>query len=435
MNAYLLVVLILALIGLGWIAARYYGLRQRIDAFTHIVRRATEKGQPSNSLPQDQSNLDELSNAVRLLAEAMERRIVDVERERLKLATVLERMTDGVLIADGEGRIEFANPAAKSLFNVSDATGRTVTEVLRHHQLVETWQRSQKMGQAQEESLELTSRGKFVQLIVLPDRQNGGSLLLVQDLTRVRRLETVRHDFISNVSHELRTPLASLKALTETLRDGALKDPKAAPRFLGRIETEVDALTQMAQELLDLTRIESGQERLTLKPVDPVKILTSSAERMQAQVERAGLKLMIDVAGDEKMVKADAMRLEQVLVNLIHNAVKFTNPGGLVHLSTQNDGSTVRFAVRDTGIGIPEEDLERIFERFYKTDRSRSGGGTGLGLSIARHIVEAHGGKFWVESVEGQGSTFFFNIPHFLTPKNANLDWMLKPGNQYSGEG
>ncbi len=283
--------------------------------------------------------------------------------------------------------------------------------MLRQYQLVEAWQRSRRTGEAQEESVELPARRRFLQLVVLPDRQTGGSLLLVQDLTRVRRLETVRRDFISNVSHELRTPLASLKALTETLRDGALEDPKAAQRFLGRIETEVDALTQMATELLELSRIESGQVPLELKAVPAAALLLSATERMRAQAERAGLVLRLDTAQDMTEVKADPPRLEQVLVNLIHNAVKFTGPGGEVVLSAQTEAGFVRFSVRDTGVGIPADDLERIFERFYKADRARSGGGTGLGLSISRHLVEAHGGRIWAESTEGQGSTFYFTIP------------------------
>jgi two-component system phosphate regulon sensor histidine kinase PhoR len=334
-----------------------------------------------------------------------------VDAERARLAAVLDRMTDGVLIADSSGQIQFANPAIEHLFDTNQAVGRRVVEVLRQHQLVEAWQRSRESGEAQEESVEIPARRRFLQLVVLPDRQTSGSLLLVQDLTRVRRLETVRRDFISNVSHELRTPLASLKALTETLRDGALEDPKAAHRFLGRIETEVDALTQMATELLELSRIESGQVPLQRKAVPAAALLLSAADRMRAQVERAGLVLRLDTAQDMTEVSADPPRMEQVLVNLIHNAVKFTPPGGEVLLAAQTEADFVRFSVRDTGVGIPPDDLERIFERFYKADRARSGGGTGLGLSISRHLVEAHGGRIWAESNEGDGSTFYFTIP------------------------
>ncbi len=173
----------------------------------------------------------------------------------------------------------------------------------------------------------------------------------------------------------------------------------------------MDALTQMATELLELSRIESGQVPLERKAVPAVALLLSAAERMRAQVERAGLVLRIESAQDVPEVLADPPRLEQVLVNLIHNAVKFTRPGGEVVLAAQTDSDFVRFSVCDSGVGIPAEDLERIFERFYKADRARSSGGTGLGLSISRHLVEAHGGRIWVESTEGQGSTFYFTIP------------------------
>jgi two-component system phosphate regulon sensor histidine kinase PhoR len=286
-----------------------------------------------------------------------------------------------------------------------------VVEILRQYQLVEAWRRCQQGRELQTESVELPNRRQFLQLVAIPDQDTGGSLLLVQDLTRVRRLETIRRDFVSNLSHELRTPLASLKALTETLREGALEDPQAATRFLKRIETEVDALTQMAGELLELTRIESGQLQFEFKPVQAASLLLSSAERMKAQAERAGVVLRLGNYQDKTEVRADPTRLEQVLVNLIHNAIKFTNSGGEVVLSAQRETEYVCFSVQDTGAGIPAEDLERIFERFYKVDHARSSGGTGLGLSIARHIVEAHGGKIWAESVEGRGSIFYFTVP------------------------
>jgi two-component system phosphate regulon sensor histidine kinase PhoR len=411
MNWTLGILLVLLVATAAWLGWRYFRLRRRLDAYAHTIRRATDEGLALTDLPEDEKGLESLSNAVKTLVEAERMQALDLDAERARLAAVLEQMTDGVFIADAEGRIQFANPAAKKLFEAPNAVGHTVAEVIRQHQLVQAWHRGRETGETQEESVELPTRHQFLQLVVLPDRSTGGSLLLVQNLTRVRRLETVRRDFISNVSHELRTPLASLKALTETLRDGALEDPNAARRFLGRIETEVDALTQMAQELLELTRIESDQMPLELKAVAPSKLLASAADRMRAQAERAGLILRVEIPADVPEVRTDAQRLEQVLVNLIHNAVKFTRPGGEVVLSAHAEGNFVRFAVQDTGTGIPEDDLERIFERFYKADRARSGGGTGLGLSIARHIVEAHGGKIWVESVEGRGSTFYFTIP------------------------
>lgn len=227
----------------------------------------------------------------------------------------------------------------------------------------------------------------------------------------MKKLETVRQDFISNISHELRTPLASLKALTETLRDGALEDPPAAKRFLEHMEIEVDALSQIVSELLELSRIESGRVPLKLERVIPAALVQSVMERMRMQTERAGLSLTSDVTEGLPLVMVDPPRMEQVLTNLLHNAIKFTPKGGSILISAKQEGSQVVFSVKDTGIGIPTIDLTRIFERFYKTDRARSGGGAGLGLAIARHLVEAHGGKIWVESVEGEGSTFSLTIP------------------------
>jgi two-component system phosphate regulon sensor histidine kinase PhoR len=405
MNSFFVAIIILITIVAAWYAQRYYKLRRDVNEFAKSIRRNREE-----SLTEIRG-LENLSSAVSALVAAFDLRLSTLDSERARLAAVLEQMTDGVLIADEHGMIRFANPAAGKLFQTSDPIHRSVAEVVRHHQLVEAWRRCQRTGETQSESVEVPIRRQYLQLVVIPDRHANGSLLLAQDLTRVRRLETVRRDFISNISHELRTPLASLKALVETLQNGALSDPEAGARFLGRIHTEVDALTQMAQELLDLSRIESGQVELTLTPVPPKQLLVSAADRMKLQAERAGLKLSVMCHENIPNIRADKVRLEQVLVNLIHNAVKFTKPGGEIILEAEATVGGVRCAVRDSGVGIPAESLSRIFERFYRVDRSRAGSGTGLGLSISKHIVEAHGGKIWAESEEGRGSVFYFEIP------------------------
>jgi Signal transduction histidine kinase len=416
MTWFLPVVIVILLIALGEVAWRLIHLHGKLGRFTGTIRKVAEGDRPVTDLPKDEPGLEELSNAIMLLAGSEREQTLKVETERARLAAVLERMTDGVLIANADGRIQYSNPAAARLFESPEPTGRTVAEVLRHYQLVEAWRRCQLGRELQNESVELPNRHLFLQLVAIPDQDTGGSLLLVQDLTRVRKLETVRRDFVSNLSHELRTPLASLKALTETLRGGAMEDPKAATHFLESIETEVDAMTQMAGELLELTRIESGQLPMEFKPVPAFDLLQTASERMRAQADRAGLTLRLEKGRDNPEVRADSPRLEQVLVNLIHNAVKFTSPGGEVVLSARTETGFVRFSVKDSGVGIPADDLERIFERFYKADRARSSGGTGLGLSIARHIVEAHGGKIWAESVEGRGSTFHFTVPVAASP-------------------
>jgi two-component system, OmpR family, phosphate regulon sensor histidine kinase PhoR len=404
--ANLLIIFVVILLALTtWLTWRYISLRRSLDGYARIIRLQTQP------LPTDVKELENLSNSVAFLGATFSAQRSELEAERVRLATVLDQLTDGVLIADSHGLIRFANPAAHRLFENTNPINRSVAEIIRNHQLIEAWRRCQQTGELQSESVELPARRQFLQLIVIPDAHAGGSLLLVQDLTRVRRLETVRRDFISNVSHELRTPLASLKALTETLQSGALADPEVAPRFLGRISTEVDALTQMAQELLDLSRIESGQVTLEFTSLSPKQLLLTAADRMKMQAERAHLNLHVECSEDLPNVLADKSRLEQVLVNLIHNAVKFTKPGGEVVLLAEAVDGGVRFAVKDTGVGIPVDDIPRIFERFYRVDKSRAGGGTGLGLSIVKHIMEGHKGKVWAESEEGRGSTIYFVIP------------------------
>jgi len=400
---YLPVLTIIVTIIAAWYAWHYYKLRHELDEYASRVRK--------QNINTEIKELESLSGSLASLISTFNLQHSNLDEERARLATVLEQMTDGVLIADSQGIIQFANPAAGKLFQTSNPIHRSLTEVIRNHQLVEAWRRSQQTRELQSETVEVPTRHQFLQLVVIPDSHSTGSLLLVQDLTRVRRLETVRRDFISNLSHELRTPLASLNALAETLQDGALDDPPAARRFVDQIQIEVDALTQMVTELLELSRIESGRLALDLKPASAFDLLDSASRRMQVQAERAGLSLRVECAADLPKIKIDSQRLEQVLVNLIHNAVKFTRPGGEVVLGAESVIGEVRFAVRDTGIGIPAEDVTRIFERFYRVDKSRTGSGTGLGLSIAKHIVEAHNGKIWAESVEGRGSTFYFSIP------------------------
>ena len=405
----LLTVLLLALLWMTW---RYFALRRRAESYARAIHRAAIGELSPRELPTDLEHLEALSSAIHALLSTFDLRLSTLEAERARLEATLTQMTDGVLIADDQGRIQMANPAAEKLFGEGqNLTGKSVSLALRQHQLIETWRKCQQSGEVQSESVELPASHQFLQLVAIPDQHAGGAILLVQDLTRLRRLETVRRDFISNVSHELRTPLASLKALTETLQEGALDDPPAAQRFLGRIQTEVDALTQMASELLELSRIESGQVPLTFQRTSPGRLLRASVERMKAQADRAEIRLRVEVPENLPEIQADPVRLEQVLVNLIHNALKFSPVNGEITLTVTPAGQMVRFAVQDTGIGIPADDLPRIFERFYRVDRSRTGGGTGLGLSIAKHLVEAHGGKIWAESREGEGSTFYFSIP------------------------
>lgn len=341
--------------------------------------------------------------------------IAVMQEDRNKTDAILSNMKDGVILVNEQGIVTQLNQAAQRMFDIdlNSADGGSLTEVVRHHQVIDLWKRCQEHRDTQSALLQLSLDQEIIQATASPVEENlpGDVLLLFQDLTLVNKLQTVRQDFISNVSHELRTPLASLKVLAETLLDGAINDPKASDHFLAQMDGEIDNLTQIVQELLELSKIESGRVPLTLQPVSPIDLVAPSIERMRLQAERAGISLINNLTDDLEHVNADSNRIQQVLVNLLHNAIKFTNPGGSVTVNAEDDKKFIVFSVADTGLGIAEEDQLRIFERFYKTDRSRASSGTGLGLSIARHLIEGHGGRIWVKSQIGTGSTFFFTLP------------------------
>lgn len=410
------------LLGISLLAAVLAGLLAVwIASFTsrpvEQLTRAAEKMSAGNlQIFPVNSTVDEVGQLIKAfnhMAHKIRQQVDDLQEERGKLAAVLDHMNDGILIVDAEGSIQLLNPAAAKMFavNLQDVAGRSLPEALRIHQPYDLWQQSLKTHEIQQARFEyLKQLMLLASAIPLGQSLPGHTLLLFQDITRQNQVEAMRRDFISNVSHELRTPLTALKALTETLRDGALDDPPAAQRFLERMETEVDALNLMVMELLELSRIESGRVPLNLQPTRPLEIIQAAQERLSLQAGRADLHLALECPPDLPSVQADAVRIQQVLVNLLHNAIKFTPAGGRITMGAAAQGHTVVFHVRDTGIGIAAKDIPRIFERFYKIDRARSGGGTGLGLAIARHMVEAHGGKIWVESQPDQGSTFYFTL-------------------------
>ena len=355
----------------------------------------------------------DLARAFNRMAAKLKEAMALVTAERDRMAIVLESMSDAIFVVDGEGRVTMTNKSAEKVLQVprDKSSGRHFIEVVRDHEIDALLQQCLKTRTQQTGVIELRSKRQLLGVIATPFQEDSGCLLLIQDLTELRRVETVRRDFIANLSHELRTPIASIKALGETLHDGAVEQPSVARDFLEKINLEVDRLAQMVQEMGELSRIESGEAPLQKTPVNVAEVVDRAAGRLKAQADRAGLRLETQVATDLPRVPADEARIEQVLVNLIHNAIKFTPSGGRITVSAKADGGNLVVAVSDTGVGISEDDLPRVFERFYKADRARAGGGTGLGLAIARHVVEAHGGRIRVESVEGRGATFSFALP------------------------
>lgn len=330
----------------------------------------------------------------------------------------LLRLTDqaglGLLRVDDRMLVASANQAAHELLGrrSSRLEGRSVMEAFVDHRVEELIRDA---GRGESGSRE-ASVGAQRQLVIRAcPAPAGGAWVSLEDVTELRRLQRIRTEFIDNLSHELRTPLTTVRLLTEMLAD-ELADADVPPRVRERVATidvETGHLVQMVNELLDLSRIEQAGSHLAMDDVAVGELVTRALDRLRTFAERQGVTLHSDLPADLPAVRGDEERLGQVLVNLLHNAVKFSPEGRAVTVSAMPEQGAVVVSVIDQGVGIPVEDQARIFERFYKVDRARRRGmgGTGLGLAIARHIVEAHGGHLWVASEEGRGSTFSFRLP------------------------
>jgi two-component system phosphate regulon sensor histidine kinase PhoR len=360
---------------------------------------------------------DEIEGRIR----AMTARLDTLEWQTSQLLRDVSVLADlsgvGVVRLDDDARVDFANLTAHVLLDRAPASmiGQTAIEAFIDRRIEEIADTARATGFGSGE-LHVRDPGGPTYAVRARRSATSGVWLVLQDVSELRMLQRIRTEFIENLSHELRTPLSTVSLLTETLaREADGVSPPIPARMrdrIGKIEVETGHLVQMVIELLDLTRIESGGPILLLADVDLARLAASSVERLRLFADRQGVSLRVDAQPGVPRVRGDEERLGQVLVNLLHNAVKFSPGGGEVIVRVRSDGDEVVVSVADHGIGIPPAAQARIFERFYKVDRARvRGGGTGLGLSIARHVVEGHNGRIWVESEEGVGSTFSFAVP------------------------
>jgi two-component system phosphate regulon sensor histidine kinase PhoR len=354
-----------------------------------------------------------LGHAFNDMSQHLKTTMASIEEGRSNLAAVLTNLTDGVLMTDSEERIILANPAAERLFNFKEtnAIGHTLIETVHDYEIADLVKKC--LSSNHEQTLQLESAGRFLRVIavpIAPDRSLA-TLVLFQDLTELRNLQTMRRELIGNISHDLRTPIAGIKAMVETLKDSALNDKEAAANFLTRIDDEVDRLTQMVAELTELSHIETGRAELRKVPININLLIEEVVAQMNPLAANRPVTIFTDLKINPPIIKVDRDRIRQTLINLVHNAIKFNKPGGEIIISTVYDTESITVSVSDTGTGISQEDLPHIFERFYKADKARSHGGSGLGLAIAKHTIQAHGGTIAVKSEEGKGSIFSFNLP------------------------
>lgn len=386
-------------------------LRSLTNAASYLARGDLDHRVPLGSVPETR----ELAEALNAMTANLKRILTDFSNEHDKLSAVLATMTDGVVLLDGEARISLVNPAAQDLLGLSAVRqeGERFIEMVRDHEINGLVSRCQETRNPQHVELRLAQGQRYLSVIAIPLalQREEGVLLTLHDLTQAHRVETTRREFVANVSHELRTPLASIKASAETLVGGASDDPVASREFLDRIVINVDRMSRLVEELLDLSRLESGEASLNLSSIDIYQPIREVVELYQERAQAQGVVLNVDEALQLPAAVADVARLQQVLSNLVENAVKFTPVGGRVSISARSRDGWLEVSVIDTGIGMAPEHLPHAFERFYKVDRSTNQEGTGLGLAIAKHIVQAHGGRIWAESRVGEGSIFTFTIP------------------------
>jgi two-component system phosphate regulon sensor histidine kinase PhoR len=363
----------------------------------------------------------ELGQALNRLAAALDEKVQTLETQRAEVSAILERMVEGVVALDGRGRVLLLNSGARAMFGLGaePVEGRPFVEVIRQKALIDLVEacRSGAPREGCQREIELgppVDRILRAHAVAVPFARDGmGTMLVLHDVTELRRLERVRAEFVANVSHELRTPLTAIKGYLETLLDGALDEPAHARRFLETTHRHADRLGRLVDDLLQLSDVETGRVTLRLEPVALHEVVAVVTGMFEGQARQRGLTLESDVSPG-LVVQADRDRLVQILVNLVDNAVKYTPGRGRVAIgAARAAGGLVAIDVTDTGIGIPSTELPRITERFYRVDKARSRdlGGTGLGLAIVKHLVQAHGGTLRVESDLGKGTTIRVTLP------------------------
>lgn len=331
------------------------------------------------------------------------------------LEAIAREMQTGVLVLDSRGCVLYANPFFLKSFPVPDgAEGLFIGVIVTNPLLLKTIEGFTQKARSSSESIEIIEGAQFfsVRLVPLIDEGGFSLLLFLRDITEEKKVETIKKDFVANVSHELRTPLASIKGYSETLLDGAMDDKATTMDFLRVIDRHATRMARLIDDLLILSRLESHQMTIVSEPLDLRELVISTAKGFEKQAQDKGVGLTVDLPEGLPKVLGDKDRLEQVVVNLLDNAIKYTPSGGVVKVGARPDGPEVVVDIADTGLGIPPEDISRIFERFYRVDKARSRdlGGTGLGLAIVKHIIQGHNGRLNVKSAPGKGSTFSFSV-------------------------
>ena len=417
--------LIAAGFAFAWIGWRSFARHGLLLSLSESVARVADGQLVRTPARQAQGAVGELARSI----EAASVRVAERDRRLLsdlrQMRVVLDGMADAVIAVDSRGRLTFANATANRLFALdSQSIQRLIVELIRVPKIQDAVESSLAAGGPYRGEIAVTNLdtlGRVTERVFeahgssLPGEAPTGIVLVLHDVTELRRLERTRRDFVANASHELKTPLSSIKAYTETLLDWGLEDPEINVRFLTRINEQADRLHQLILDMLSLARLDSSDSGWVRSPLAVVPAVEAYVESHRARAETKGLAIEFRTSdiGESEAIWGDEEALRQILDNLVDNAIKYTHDGGRVEVACRLDGDEIRIDVTDTGIGIPREELPRVFERFYRVDKARSRelGGTGLGLAIVKHLTQALEGRVEVESRLGRGSTFTVHLP------------------------
>lgn len=389
-----------------------------INKIIHISRKFSSGDFSHKILLDSKDEIGELADTLNMMADSLEDKIKKVEIKNQQLKAILESMVEGIIVTEKSGHIISLNPTVEKIFNISeqDAEGKLFLEIIRNNDIADIINYVLENGKFKSCELSLVWPVQRIFEInatpIFEKNSVSGCLLVIHDITQIRRLETMRKDFVANVSHELKTPLTSIKGFVETLLEGALEDKENSRHFLQIIQDHANQLDNLVSDLLDLSHLESQEIKLETQSFDLKGLTDDILAGFKSQLKRKSIKAENILSGG-LIVKADKNKIGQVLTNLIDNAIKFNQEKGSVKIYSQDLDDKIKIFVEDSGIGVPEKDIPRIFERFYRVNKARSRelGGTGLGLSIVKHTIELHGGNVGVESTEGFGSKFWFTLP------------------------
>jgi two-component system phosphate regulon sensor histidine kinase PhoR len=402
---------VLLSVGLAVLAAELAARPAR--GLTTVARRMAAGDLTTRARLSRRDDLGELGRALDQLAKNLTTSLSDLRGERDRMSGILSGMVEGVLLLDASGRIVLVNPSLREMLLIGqDAVGRTLLEAIRHAELKELLDQARATEEPVTREIEtggIKPRRLLSRFARLPSEQ-GQMFAVFVDVTEMRKLESMRRDFVANVSHELRTPVTAIRSAAETLQTGRPEDPAMLDMFLGIIERNAARLQDLVEDVLDLSRIESRELNLHFESLELGTLYGQVLSLFRERADRKGIELVNEGSGTR--VRGDRRALEHVLTNLVDNAVKYCGKGAHVRLIAAELGEQVMLSVADDGPGIESRHLPRIFERFYRVDagRSRELGGTGLGLSIVKHLVEAQGGSVQVDSRPGQGTTFSFTL-------------------------